>query len=272
MKVRVCPKCGAENNETRESCSNCYASLAGVEPTESTREPVTIPTGTGRPPRQPRREPQTSPSSEPVRAEGAVNEDLGAGVPGRSPFFYREPPPVVKQGSKVGLIVLALVVLAGAGFGGWYFVLRHPSPAQVVQSFIDACEAQDAEKAKSFLSKTTLQAPGVAEGFTKGFATARKLAREQGSQKSSGSMKILGTSYEGSSKDTAVVASQPLDERGQPASGGMTVNWVLVKEEGVWKIDLVQTIQRVFAEAFRQMSTKQRANQTPSLPSQPHKP
>ncbi len=271
MKVKVCPKCGAENNEARQSCSNCYASLGGVEPTESTREPITIPQGAGREPRPPKGEPQSPPSDEPAKAENPLSDRPGAESPSRSPFYYPEPPPAVKQGSKAGWIVLVVVILAAAAFGGWYFLLRQPGPAEVVLSFINACEAGDTEKAMSFLSKTTLDFPGGKGGFVKGFITVRELAQEKGKKPTGTKVKILGTSYEGPDKSTAVVASQPLDEKGQPEAGGVKISWVLVKEEGAWKIDVFKMWQKMLPEILRHMSEKQ-PKAAPALPSFPGKP
>jgi len=256
MKVKVCPKCGAESKEDRESCSNCYASLSAVEPTESTNQPIIVGSRPGRAPRPPKSESQPSGPAEPTHPQGSNLEGMGIESSGRSPFYYREPPAVVSRRSNVGLLVFVLILLAGVGFAGWWFFLKQPSPAQVVQGFINACEAQDAEKAKSFLCKSTLNIPGVAEGFTKGFAAARKLGKDNHSSTSTGRIKLLSTSYTGTDKSTAIVASQSMDEKGEPIQPELTFDWVLIKEDGAWKIDLVTTVQKMFVKALGEAMKK----------------
>lgn len=253
MKVKVCPKCGAENRPEKESCSNCYGSLEGVELTESTREPVITSSQPTRPPRPPRGEPLTNLPGEPVRKEETPAQSFG-----ESPFYSSRPPVAVKQGANFGVIFLVVILLAGGGFAGWWFFLKPPSPAQVVQRFLDACEHQDAERAKVQLSKSTLDKPGVGDAFVTSFIKAREIALQKGRTPGSAvTMKVVSTSYTDSDRKTAVVACQPLDEKGQPSKEmQFTFDWVLVKEEGGWKIDIEATVQKMFAKLFREMMEK----------------
>ena len=244
MKVKVCAKCGAENKESNESCSSCYASLAGVEFTESTKEPMVLPPAAQRP-AEPRKAETPAPTAQTPPAGGP------GGAPSYTPI-YRERPAPVKQGSSVALIVVILILLAGGAAAGWWFFLRTPSPGEVVQRFVAASEGNDPEKIKSYLSQSTLNMPGFAEGFARGKELAAKHSKStQPTKGQEVRVKILGTVYEGADKNTAIVTCEPEDKSKIPAGMNAKQEIVLVKEEGKWKIDLMATIQRAFAGAMK---------------------
>ncbi|MGB9620796.1 MAG: zinc ribbon domain-containing protein, partial [Armatimonadota bacterium] len=245
-----CPKCGSENKESNESCSSCYASIVDVELTDSTREPMVIPPAPAKP-AQPRaaqpsaQQPQGPMHSGPAGPTGPV---------GHSPT-YRERPAPVRHGSKAVLLVFVLVLVAAGAGAGWWFLLRQPSPGEVVQRFLSACEDENAEKAKSFLSKSTLSIPGMAEAFSKAFSFARKTAKAGDKQRDL-TIRIVGTSYEGSAKNTAIVTWEPQDKTDIPSGIDARLDWVLVKEEGAWKIDLVESSNRTLRKLLREALKK----------------
>ena len=237
MKIKVCPKCGSENKETNESCSSCYASLGDVELTDSTIEQA---------------EPSSAETPAPAPSGYAPTPGPTARPPGHTPI-YRERPAPVRQGSGAGLVVFILILFAGGAFGGWWFFLRSPSPGEVVKQFVRAAEDRDADKIKSYLSQSTLNAPGFAEGFARGKELAANIPKPE--EVKHERVKILSTTYEGAEKNTAIVTCEPEDNSKAPSVMGMDSKQevVLVKEEGKWRVDLVTTLQRAVQKALREM-------------------
>jgi len=249
MKVKVCPKCGSENKETNESCSSCYASIVDVELVESTKEPIVLPPAPPPKPAQPRAA-QAAPRS----AQEPPGPPPGpAGHAGYTPAYSERRAPTRRR-SSAGLVVLVLILAAGGAVAAWWFFLRQPSPGEVLQRFFSACEARDTEKAKSFLSKSSLSIPGMAEGFSKGFSAARKTAQAHGKQEEA-AIRVLATAYAGAESKTAIVTWEPRDKSDVPAGMDARFDWVLVKEEGGWKIDLLESsrrmMQKLFGEALK---------------------
>ena len=83
MQVKVCAKCGAENKETNDSCSSCYASLADARTAESTKEPIVLPPEPAeRPERRPTETPTPAAQMPPPGPPVAVSVSL-SGEPAR---------------------------------------------------------------------------------------------------------------------------------------------------------------------------------------------
>ena len=246
MKVKVCPKCGSENKETNESCSSCYASLAEVELTESTKEPMVVPPAPAKPAEPPKAQTPAAPPQAPASPYGPPPGPI-ARPAGYTPM-YRERAAPVRRGSSAGLIVFILILLAGGAAAGWWFFLRPPSPGEVVQRFAAAAQGNDPEKIKSYLSQSTMNMPGFAEGFARGQELAAKNPKPKDDVDVR--VKILSTVYEGAEKNTAIVTFEPEDKSKIPAGADPKQEVVLVKEEGKWKIDLMATAQRAIRKFF----------------------
>jgi len=248
MKVKVCPKCGSENKETNESCSSCYASLAGVESTESAKAPMVLPPAPAKAAEPPKAETPAPPPQAPPSPYGPPPGPIAR--PGGYTPGYRERAAPVKQGSSVGLIVFILILLAGGAGAGWWFLLKPQSPGEVVQGFAAAAQSNDPEKIKSYLSQSTMNMPGFAEGFARG----QELAAKNPKPKDDVDVRVnvLSTVYEGAEKDTAIVTFEPEDKSKAPTGMGMGAKQelVLVKEDGKWKIDLPASIQRAVTKAL----------------------
>lgn len=254
MQVKVCPKCGAENKPDKASCSGCYSSLEGVVETEAKARPAPEPTqpqAQAPPPAQPLGQ---SPLSGPATPTGPTPADNYAPPPGApSPYgapmtFPERRSAPASRGPNWGAIALVIVLLAGAGFGGWwaYNKFFKPSPEAVVQKMIDATKAGDYDMLKSCLSQSSVSMMSMSVGEDE------QAAREQ-MKKSAGkdpATKITGTTYEDDGK-TAVVSmesTKPLPA-GMPASM-KTTEMVLLREEGQWKVDLVATSARMMKKIF----------------------
>lgn len=244
MDVKVCPKCNAENKVTSASCSNCYSSLEGVGVTQSQKadEPVVVKPQEEQPAAQrPAAVPLTGPAGQaPPGPYGPPPS------PGPDPRTWRERPAPAKKSSSAAAIVLILIlVLGGAAFALWHFVFSKSGPEQAVRGFFDAVKAKDAEKAKSYLSESTvsmMEAFGGQDAMAKAFSQPG--AQEQGE------VNIIKTSYEG---ENAIVEAEAAGVMAKGLSAGMqSAELVLVKEEGAWKIDLMQTVTRMMGKFMKQ--------------------
>lgn len=160
----------------------------------------------------------------------------------------RERPQPIKQGPNVGAIVFVLILIAGAAFAGWWFFMRPLPPEQVVQKFMEAAKANDVEKVKPFLSKDSLDL----------LEQQRKMTGQTNMNMGglTEDVEIGATKYEGTDKSIALVPIGPKDKSkiqpGQPSS----IDLVLLKEEGKWKIDLKETMNRVMKMVFEEMRKK----------------
>ena len=248
MQVKVCAKCGAENKETNDSCSSCYASLADARTAESTKEPIVLPP-------EPAERPERRPTETPTPAAQMPPPGPPVATSTYSPPFRERPAPV-KQGSSAGVIIVILILIAAGAAAGWWFFLRAPSPGEVVQAFFKASKGADVEKVKSYLSSSTLNMPGFADGFQRGFEFASKNRQSQGGKKDDADVRIFQTTYEGSDKNTAVVMCEPTGQSIVSSGTGGTIDIVLVKEEGKWKIDMMATAQRMFQKMMGEAGKK----------------
>lgn len=252
MQVRVCPKCGAENRPDRASCSNCYTSLEAVAETEAKPRPV---------PTQPRAEApnqpvSASPLTGPAVTAGPTPADNYAPPPG-APSPYGPPPSFERRlaptsrGPNWIAIILTIVILAGAGCGGWwaYNKFVKPSPEAVIQKMIDAAKEGDYDKFKSCLSQDSISLMNMQVGENEEAARAamkRSASNEQ-------TAKITGTTYEDGGKTAVVsmVSTKPLPA-GMPESM-KTTEMVLLREDGQWKLDLKSTMARMMKKVFSSM-------------------
>lgn len=226
MQVRICPKCKAENKFSSASCCKCYASLEGAEVKEAP-DPV-VPEIVQKPPPH---HPRSAEIPPPAAPPSAGPNDYGP------PPLYAEPPGLskrpVKSGPGAGFIVFLVIVLAAAGFAGWWFLMKPKTPEQVVTAFIAAGEKGDPAEIKLYLcagSKDVMDRPDAGNMF-----------------KSGSKIKVGETTFEGDS--TAVVQITPDQSSSDPMMKELgTLPLVLVKEQGKWLIDLQESEKRMMAK------------------------
>jgi hypothetical protein len=257
VQVKICPKCKAENKLSNASCSKCYASLEGAlssevpDPVvpEAQQDTQSAQPQIGSAPPAPTigAAPGMPTVGGPPPAEGPPPA-TGANPYGPPPSAVYTPPMrensrPIRQGPDVGAIVLLIVLLAGAGFGAWWFFLKPKGPEQVVSAFMEATKSGDLEKMKTCLassSRKLFEMPGVAEGFKRGF----EYAKSHGGNPDDKQYKYGPTTFEGDSK--AVV--QVSESKSDGSAAGETQDMVLVKEEGKWGIDFQETMTRALAK------------------------
>jgi hypothetical protein len=169
MHVKVCPKCGAENKETSAACSNCYAPLEGVSPTQSTKASQPVQSKPA-----PRQTPRPTPSPAPTQQMPGPGQTQ-MGPVGPPPMTQRLPdgaymrPP--KRSSPVWIIVVLLVVVLGSVGTLAYFAATRSglfkpepmpteAPDQVVVAFLAAKKTHAITKVKPFLTQASLDLLG----------------------------------------------------------------------------------------------------------------
>lgn len=222
MEVRKCPKCGAENKAANVTCSTCYASMEGGSLAESqiNDEPIAAPQ-------------QSTP-----------------GVERFTPIFNDAPSPAPKKSAPIGTIV-AIVVVLGAAFAGWWLFMRPKGPEQVVLGFVEATNLGDYEKIKPFLSEGTINMiegmPGAKEGLARGLRMNHSMKGENAKS----AVKIIKTTYEGDDNNKAIVEAESLDKADQTSGMDPKQEIVLVREDKEWKIDLMGTMQRMMQKMFK---------------------
>lgn len=136
-----------------------------------------------------------------------------------------------RQGSSAGVIILILVIIAGAAFAGWWFLLRGGGgPEATVNRHIEAIMAADFEAMKSTLTKSGASQFATASGHEKQLMEFMKQVM------GAATPKVTKTSYEG---ENAIVEIEVAG--GQGSSGKELHGFVLVKEDGQWKIDPTAT-------------------------------
>jgi hypothetical protein len=74
---------------------------------------------------------------------GAAPQRVGLAQPRPAYGASRTEAPAKSGGGTVVAVVLGLLVLGGAGVGGWWFLTPHTTPRMVVQQFDTAIAAQD---------------------------------------------------------------------------------------------------------------------------------
>lgn len=239
MQIKKCPKCSAENRPHRASCSNCYNSLEEVAITTiEEREQVLDQTQ----PSQPTK-PSTPPNEQPRPKENPYGPPPGAPRPG-----FRPP---MRQGPNWGAIILVIsllmiLLLVGVAFVGWQFFMKPLPPDRVVQEFLQAAKDSDYDKFKSHLTAESIDL-AIKDG---GIGITADALKKQASMNGTfePSTIIYGKPiFEGDNK--AIVTVEPKDKPpllpGMPPQlANMKGEFVLLRENGQWKVDLKLTIQR----------------------------
>jgi TPR repeat protein len=140
------------------------------------------------------------------------------------------PTQLTAKKSPVALIAIIVVVVAAAAAAGWYFLLR-PTPERAVKAYLRAAEAGDTAAMKAMLSADTLKLLNI--GGTAS-ANAMKASVPTGATYTLGETKIEG--------DRATVFVKYAGAAAPSPAQGQDVPFVLVKENGQWKIDLLSTL------------------------------
>lgn len=228
MQVKVCPKCGAENRAANVSCSSCYTSLESVRPTLSK--------STDRPAR-----PQQAP---------------GPGAPSHAPP-YRSQPQVAQGGSYSWVLILVLLALAG---GVVAVVMKSnkplPEPAvtpdQVVLAFLQAKGTGDFQKVAPHLCAASLDKLNSA--FSGKQAESAGIERADihdmflwsvhpDKQQLAGSdIKVENVQDDNIDRDFRAVHATITPRSGQPLLFETECDFVVVREENEWKVDLANSV------------------------------
>jgi hypothetical protein len=140
------------------------------------------------------------------------------------------PTQLTAKKSPVVLIVVVVLVIAAAAAAGWYFLLR-PTPQRAVKAYLHAAEAGDSAAMKALLSADSLKLLNIGGAAS---ANAMKAPVPTGTTYTLGETKIEGDKATVFVKYTSAAAPNTTQGQGLP--------FVVVKEDGQWKIDLLPTL------------------------------
>jgi len=153
-------------------------------------------------------------------------------------------PAPVRRGPKWGVIAIALVLIVGAGaFAGWWFLLRAPSPASVVQRFIDSAKAGDYDRMISCLTRKSATAFIKESGGKQGVRREMEEGRKDFLQS-----RVFGATYRNGGK-IALVKMETKTKEGSAVSTD-TTDIVMVREDSRWKIDFDATFDLAFSKSL----------------------
>ena len=168
-----CPRCAQQVDETtRTTCPHCFTPLSAIAAPPVGQPPTgqTLSGTPGQSPPPPSYAPQLNRGAGTrVSLTGEVIDDdasvpppnyVGGGASVRPPVGVASRPiglaaprpaygasrseaPAKSGGGKVVAVILGLLVLGGLGAGGWFFLMPHTNPKEVVQKFDAAVAAQD---------------------------------------------------------------------------------------------------------------------------------
>ncbi len=251
--MKVCPSCGALNNADNKTCSTCSASL---DNTQSQDLPSGEQTSGGYTPR-------AGPLVGPDLENGPVTQ-VGQPLGGRqnqlpqgnyippTPYGpstyprrgeYRKPEPVKtsNSGTMVSLIVL-LILLIGGGLAYWRFYAVPQGPKKAVRAFIEAAAAGDNTAVKASLCRSSAALLELSERYSGSGNPITGLGHGQqfkeGQDYSLDLKKVEGSRAQVNVVPTSAAISSGTVPSSLPKDG-MPV--IVVKENGKWKVDLMQT-------------------------------
>lgn len=179
-------------------------------------------------------------------AAGAQSNSYGyssdSAVPASGSSPSRDELPIVVDDGIIQwkIIAAVTVLMAVLTYSTWYFLIRTPGPEETLTGFFQACTTQDLETMKPYLTKNSLDLIDAV-----GYDRANRTTPMTGGDLN---MQIVGTSYEGSMRETAVVQVRPGNA---PPGVSLTFDFVLQKEDGGWKIDLPETGNRMVRSLYR---------------------
>lgn len=148
-------------------------------------------------------------------------------------------------GKWIAIVVVLLVIVGGGAGAGWYFFLRS-TPEKTMEQFMAASMAGDEEAVKACLSSDSQP---MASGAARGMGAFGRGPRGRGA---GGDEEKPQVDYEiGQAKTEGKRATVPLTMQapeGVSQGTGMTeftVNYVLLREDGKWKIDFGETMEEM---------------------------
>lgn len=264
QQVKICPKCGTQNKSENAACAVCFTSLATV-PTTISEQLETPTVEAGAPPSSP------APSRP---ASNAACEVLHSGIPGGpigAPFGSYAPPPRQKSpaGAAIGWII-AILVIGGIAFAGWWFLARPASPDQVVKQLIDASKTKNVDKMMAILCKSDIDSMGGEDAARKRMEQSKNVPGANSGE----DVTIGAVTYEG--ENTALVEITPTGNDAQGIKSLMGSDYkpkiVTVREDGKWKISLQETTKRMMAEVMKAAIKKGGGGFSPpgGMPTSPH--
>jgi hypothetical protein len=143
-------------------------------------------------------------------------------------------------------LVLILVVVAAA-VGGWYFFLR-ATPEKAVRGFLEASDRRDINAMKSHLSAQSVR---LINQFGGKMSPDKMFPRRTGKTPDY----VVGkATIQGERATVPVTAAMP--KEAAPYLGGksqMEVPFVVIREEGKWKVDLIETSAAMMGAAMKEM-------------------
>lgn len=258
QQVKICPKCGMENKSENAACAACFTSLTAVPTTLSDKlEPTSAPAV------------ETPATPAPGQPESYVTREMpSTAVPG-SPIGvpmggYASPP---RQKSVAGAAIgwlIAILVIGGLAFGGWWFLMKPASPDQVVKQLIDASKAKNVDQVMALLCKDDIDQMGGQDAARKAMGNSNSLMPASSTEE----VKLGTVTYEG--EDTALVEVVPSakDSETMKAQMGADYKFCIVakREDGRWKVSLQETGKRLMADFFKAAAKKRGGLGMPAMP------
>ncbi|MEN6372680.1 MAG: hypothetical protein ABFD64_11790 [Armatimonadota bacterium] len=165
--------------------------------------------------------------------------------------------PVKSSGPGAIIAVVLILAIIGGAFAYWKFVVQANAPINVVRKFMVAAKKSDVNEMNKYICASNKSLPGFEQNFASGYSRGMDLS---GGNKES----IEGKQYvlvqgpiEGT---TATVYIKPgPDSNSGPVPAGFEkgLPLVLVKEEGKWKLDFIQTIQKMIGPGLMRQLQQQ---------------
>jgi hypothetical protein len=206
-----CEKCGAQVEESAESCTECGEPVVAVAETEAVAEPISE----------------------------FASDATSAEEPPAEPDSAVEPPAADKPSGgnrRMLMIAAAVVVLALAGGGAWFVTNRvasASSPEAAARKMLEAYAVYDAKGILDVATHDTMAAADITQ-FEKQAADAKTTAKGAASLKN---IVIGKSSVAATDKVSVEVTAEWLD----PATGkyaSRTEKLVVVKKDGKWLVEL----------------------------------
>jgi len=149
------------------------------------------------------------------------------------------------KGKWAALVVI--LVVAVAAVGGWYFFLR-ATPEKTVRAFLQASDRRDINAMKSYLSAQSVRLLNQLGG---------KMSPDKIFPPRTGKTPdyIVGkATIQGDKATVPVTAPMPKEAaRYLAGKSQMDLPFVVIREEGRWKIDLIETAAAMAGAAIKEM-------------------
>jgi hypothetical protein len=141
-----------------------------------------------------------------------------------------------RKSGKTVWLALIIVVVVGMAVASYIFLLK-PGPDQVVKQYLAAENAQDYKLIKTLLTKESAAM----------LPPDDQLPKPDPAKKQNMPAFDIGKAKTEGGKTSVPVTVQASQDMGMPAQ---TIDVIVVKEEGKWKIDLKATLQQAMEKAM----------------------